>query len=133
MAARTDPTRVLLQIGHSAVARIRVQNIMNPLLWLCGITSPTFIVAAYQFRNDHSLRDLLIKVAFVPLVLAGAAYIYWTFVNPDRLQSEEFQLQQKRMMFQLQGRPELPINVATATTALIPLLPANEQGGEDKP
>lgn len=78
-----------------AAKQVATRNILAPLLWLCAIVFPTGIIASHFFTGLTS--SLLIGAALVPPAITILAYIFWTFRDPDRLQSEEFVLQQRWM------------------------------------
>lgn len=123
----------LLQIGQSVAERIRVRNIMNPTLWLCGISTPVFLFAGYGFRDDHPLRNLLIGVSIVPLVLAVLVYLYWTRREPDRLQSEEYQLQRQEMQLLQKKTGVAVIDPSTVPVIANPRKPALPPGRGNNP
>jgi hypothetical protein len=83
--------------GHGltplAANKVATRNILNPLLWLCAIVTPASLVAA-PFASGALLTVLLIT-ALVPPACTLAAYGYWTFKEPNRLQSEDFVLQKQ--------------------------------------
>lgn len=78
-----------------AAKQVATRNILNPLLWLCAIVT-TASLLALPFATGAILTVLLIT-ALAPPACTLAAYGYWTFKDPDRLQSEEFVLQQRWM------------------------------------
>ena len=122
MAKSLDP-RHLFQIEQSVAERVRVRNIMNPTLWLCGISTPVFLLAAHIFREDHPLRNLLVGVSIVPLALAVLIYLYWTRREPDRLQSEEYQLQRQEMQLLQQKTGVAVIDPSTVPVIANPRKP----------
>lgn len=131
MAHDLDPHHLLR--GQSAAERIRVRNITNPTLWLCAIVTPLFLVAAYLFRDDHSLRNLFAAISIVPLALAVFAYLYWSFREPDRLQSEEYQLQRQEMQFEQLRAGVAVIDPNTARLTANPRrLPLPSERGPDQ-
>lgn len=53
---------------------------LNPILWLCGISTPLCLVGAYAFRNIHSVSKALIITAIVPIAIACITYISLTIL-----------------------------------------------------
>ncbi len=90
----------LEEIIRSATSRagiVRVRNALNPILWTCAVASPLCFGFAYAFGADPILRYGLAGLGTLPIILTLAAYIYFMFRNPDRLQSEEFVLRQQEL------------------------------------
>lgn len=85
------------RLGGSFLAakHVATRNVLAPLLWLSAILTPTSLLAA-KFETGIVAAILLIA-ALSPPALALVAYGYWTFKEPNRLQSEEFVLQQRWM------------------------------------
>jgi hypothetical protein len=83
----------------SLAARITTQSALNPLLWLCALTTlPAWAAAPFQ---TGWIEIGLFASGGVPVLAALTAYFYLLFIDPDRLQSERFQL--TRHQYQLLG------------------------------
>ncbi len=77
----------------SRLERIRVQNALNPMLWLAVAVPIIFLPAALLFRDYSTIIvGALVTLACLPTLVTILAYIYLLFRSPDRLQSEEYQL-----------------------------------------
>lgn len=87
--------------ADAVVERIRTNSILNPLLWLCGIVIPFSIFSAYLSRGWMRVFFCILIAVVIGLTLV--AYFIWTFRDPDRLQSEDYQLEKQRI---LQGSKE---------------------------
>lgn len=87
---------------------VRVRNALNPLLWLCGLVTPTCWIAAYFFRDDPVLKYLLFGLGALSILSALVAYFVLMFRDPDRLQSEEFILRQQELLIISRSREGLP-------------------------
>jgi hypothetical protein len=80
------------------IRRIHTSSALNPLLWLCGLTTlsswgiGTFLTGWLQVE--------LFCFGTLPPICAIVAFFYLLFKDPDRLQSERFQLtrQQYRLI-----------------------------------
>jgi hypothetical protein len=79
--------------------QVGTRSVLNPMLWLCGIASPTFTVGA--LLADGALVTLFAISAAAPLVIAMAAYLWFMFKDPDRLQSEPFRIEQQWVQAQI--------------------------------
>lgn len=78
-----------------AANKVATRNILNPLLWLCAIVTPASLVGL-PFATG-ALLWVFVFTALVPPLCTLAAYGYWTFKEPNRLQSEEYVLQKHWM------------------------------------
>jgi len=79
---------------QSVAGKIHVKNIINTLLWLSAIFSPLCLLGAWIFEEYRCI--FIIGVFFAP-VLAGCFYSYFVFKDPDRLQSEKYQIEKQAM------------------------------------
>jgi hypothetical protein len=90
--------KILSKIADSstrAVMRLRVRSALNPTLWLCGIvTVPAILIALFA---PQPLQVPLIVLAFVPVGFFAVSELYLVFKDPDKLQSEEYQIQKRAL------------------------------------
>ena len=86
----------VLGMGASKLGTVRVRSALNPLLWLVGCTMPLAIVGAL-FVADPVARYVLLAAGVTPVVLAVMAACLFLVTDRDRLQSEEFILEQRRI------------------------------------
>jgi len=92
----------LRKLGQSsAVASkyVATRSVLNPLLWLSAIITPICILAS--LFAPVPLLYALIVLAFIPPVAAVIAYTCFAVTYPNRLQSEEFVLQQQWVAAQI--------------------------------
>ena len=113
---------MLLREGFAV---IKHPTVVQPLLWLCGTFSlGCFVLAALV--KDVWLQHGLFLVGLVPIALFLFSYVYFMFVDPDRLHSEEFQLKRRSLsMVESKGGTVaiLPVDLSTdpyPTTKLLP-------------
>jgi hypothetical protein len=88
------------EVIKSAISRaavVRVQNALNPLLWVLAISAPICWIAAYMFRDDPILKYGFAGLGALPIVASLVAYFLYFFLDRDRLQSEEFVLKQRAL------------------------------------
>lgn len=86
--------RVNLVAGPAAAAKqVATRNILAPLLWMDAIVCLPAIVGL-PFA-PALLLPWLLGLALVPPAFTLAAYTYWTFKDPDRLQSEPYLLEKR--------------------------------------
>jgi hypothetical protein len=101
----------LEEIAKTALWRldvVRVRSVVNPLLWLVGLTMP-FSVLAAVFVDGQLLKLTFLGFAGISIGSTLVAYFIFMFRDPDRLQSEEYQLRQRelRMIYRHGRRPDI--------------------------
>lgn len=87
----------------SKAEAVAVRNVLNPLLWLNVTVVPIGLAVVVMLQEKPWLA--------VPIMLTALGVPIWTLKHyghfartaPQRLQSEEFVLQQQRMMIQQKG------------------------------
>jgi hypothetical protein len=92
-------------VNRAAV--IKVNTALNPLLWLTAVVTPTGLIAAILSGSQH-VQDFACLIAATPVCLTGLAYAILLFRDPDRLQSEQYQLKQQELILLRKG-DETPI------------------------
>lgn len=83
-------------LGHlSWVSKsITTQSALNPILWLCGICVPGALTTLL-FANPNAFW---IGIALVfPVFVAAFSYIALLMLAPDRLHSEKYQLDLRKL------------------------------------
>ncbi len=93
-------------------AVVKVSTALNPMLWLAAVVTPASLLAAV-FSSTPSIQLLALGLAASPVILAGVAYFIFLFRDPNRLQSEEFQLRQQELILLRKG-DEAPILIDEA-------------------
>ena len=86
----------ILGLTASKLGTVRVRSALNPFLWLVGGTAPIGVISAL-FVTDPVARYVLLATGVLPVVLTVIAAIFFLGWDRDRLQSEEFVLEQRRM------------------------------------
>jgi hypothetical protein len=79
------------------------KNVLTSLLWLTGITLPSGLAASAYDQNPGALIGLGLGV--ISFLSTLFCYFYWMFKEPDRLQSEDYQLQQAYIANLPEGLP----------------------------
>ena|ERR1044071_5009025 len=94
------------QSGLQAAQRLHIRNALNPILWLCGISTTTCFGFAYLFKEYDFIRNLLVIIGIIPIVLACIVIGGFAIFKPEKLQSEEYQLrhQSLKMIEEKSGR-----------------------------
>lgn len=100
-----------------AGGRLLVRSALNPILWLCAIIYPTTIVA-FIIRPDLPAAFLWFGVA--PIAFAVIGFVYFMIRDPDKLQSEEFQIRKKTIEFSQQKGDSHPVAIDVDNVAVVP-------------
>ena len=86
---------------------LSVKSALNPILWLCAIIDAPCFVLFFFMEN---IPFWLILLAFLPVSVALFGFIYFLICDPDKLQSEEYQLRKRSLeLIQQKGdsRPQM--------------------------
>lgn len=108
---------------QSSIERISVQNVMNPILWLCGLVTIPSIIAIGATESPHWV---LFVLALAPVFVTLLAFIYFMFKAPDRLQSESYQLRKQALELIEEKGSLSTIDASTIEVITNPDLPALE-------
>lgn len=116
--------------SFSAAKGLRVRSALNPMLWLTAIVSPTALTVAYMFRESPSVVLGLLLLAALPVVVTCLGFGFFAFRNPDKLQSEEYQLRHETLqLLQSKGGP-IRIDATSLNAITNPALPRLSSGPE---
>jgi hypothetical protein len=80
------------RLSNTAARDLRVRSGLNPMLWLCAIALPTCLAGAYMFRIQPVIEAVLITVGVLPIIIACLGFGYFAIRNPEKLQSEDYQI-----------------------------------------
>lgn len=79
--------------SQTSVEKITVKNVMNPILWICGLISLPSL--GFIFYSEREPSWVISFLAIVPPTFALVIYTYFALKSPDRLQSEGYQLKKQ--------------------------------------
>jgi hypothetical protein len=91
----TDIIETLSKTAHRAAMRLNVRSAVNPCLWLCGIISVPAIGSACVLTGPPQVAAL--GIAAFPLLIFSIGFIYFMLRDPDKLQSESYQIQKRAL------------------------------------
>jgi len=117
-----EPTEVLKHLAQDASARLRVRSALNPLLWLCGIVSPTCFAFGLYFTG--AIQIWLVLAGIVPILFTCFVASYFTVKKPEKLQSEDYQLRKQALELIQQKGTRFSIEAASVEAIANPQLPA---------
>lgn len=80
--------------SHVSIERVSVKNALNPVLWICGLISVPAILALGFSPNPSWVH---VTLALAPVSVALFSFLFFMFTEPDRLQSESFQLRKQAL------------------------------------
>jgi hypothetical protein len=78
------------------VAKIRTESALNPLLWFSGLALAALAGSAYA--PVSVVKWLLCTIVFLTAVIFLGSYLYLLRKDPDRLQSEHYQLSKYKLL-----------------------------------
>ena len=109
--------------------KLKVRSALNPILWLCGLISvPAVLVAPYV----NPTPTWLIVLIFAPVTTAIVGFLFLLFVDRDKLQSENYQIQKQSLELIEQKGDAAPLIIDSNNLKAIPKpksLP-NRNGGD---
>ena len=95
--------------------RLRVRSALNPVLWLCAVVTVPLAGLATFAKEPTWLMVCLVLLAFLPLVFAGIGFLVFLLGDPDRLQSEEYQIRKRTLeMIGEKGQEAKPVDFLEA-------------------
>lgn len=98
-----------------AIERMTTKSVMSPMLWLLGISLTTLLPTIY-FTTGR-IQELLTYSVIVLIGAALAFFGYFAIREPDRLQSEEYLIEQRRIaLLGETGKPLTTIDLTADQT-----------------
>lgn len=96
-----------------AGGNLKVKSALNPILWMCGIvSSPIVTYIVFSPKLDAWKVIVLLIFASVPILATLFGFLYLLLNDPDKLQSEEYQIK-KRSLEIIEQKGQLPVLVNT--------------------
>jgi hypothetical protein len=118
------------QSAQEAVMKLRVRSALNPCLWLCGIvTLPCLGGAVY---TTGTIQVILATIAGAPVLLFGVGFVFFMTKDPDKLQSEEYQIQKMALELIEEKGGRIPISSTSIVAITNPNIKAISGGEETK-
>ena len=124
-------TADVARFAQQAISRataVRVRNVLNPLLWLSAVTLPSSLVGAYVLRDYPWFSGPLLGVDLLCPLSSVVGFAYFALRDPQRLHSEEFLIQQQRLM--LEARGASPVSADSVAMDAKPELAAPHSAGD---
>lgn len=116
----------------SKAGTMRVKSALNPFLWACLIVPPLCWYAAWVFQADVILLRTLVLSGLIPVVLLAVAGLRFTFCDPSRLQSEEYQIKHQTLNLIEKKGGKIVLNSDALVEIANPAAPLIEnKGGKD--
>ena len=113
---------------QSSIERVSVKNALNPVLWVCGLIAVPAMLTLGFSPNPSWVH---ITLALGPVGVALFAFLLFMFSDPDRLQSESFQLR-KQALELIEEKGSLAVIEASTIEVIsnpdLPALPAPRRG-----
>jgi hypothetical protein len=109
-----------------AMEKIKTNSAINPLLWLAALVLPTSLTGAYFLPE---FRLMFVSAMVVVITAPIIAYFIWMFRDPNRLQSEDYQLENQRMLLGDERHPGIVIE-GRANVPNVPNVRQSQSGGD---
>ena len=120
---RAQITQRMAEVG----GRLRVKSALNPALWLCAVVTVPLAILATVVEEPMWLMVCLVVLAFFPPVLAAIGFVVFLFRDPDKLQSEEYQIRKRTLeMIGEKGQEANLVDLAKASK--LPLTNKDDHG-----
>jgi hypothetical protein len=87
----------LALLAQSAVRRLKVRSAFTPMLYLCIVAIPSFLLALRWEQHDSAIRLALVCAPICLVAAAVVAYFYFAVKHPEMLQSEDYQLRHESL------------------------------------
>ena len=120
MSIREAISQKILETG----GRLRVRSALNPVLWLCAITTVPSLYFASQMVEPPAW---LITLIFLPLVAAIAGFLFLLFFDRDKLQSEDYQIRKMELEWIQEKGTIFPVDIASTEKTSNPRLPGPQK------
>lgn len=128
----TDIIERLTQLAEHAVARIKFSSVLNPTLWIAGITTPASLYAVSSTTGPVQIAVL--TLAFIPMAVFVFGFLYFAITNPDKLRSEDYEIKKMALELIEEKGSKIPIlgtSIVAITNPDYKELPS-PQGGEEE-
>jgi heme/copper-type cytochrome/quinol oxidase subunit 2 len=93
-------TQRAVKVSARRSGGVRTGSVMTPLNWMCGV-SQAVLVPAGAVSHDNWLGIGCFCVAVFVILFYAAMYVFYSFRDPDRLQTEDFNIASEEMRLQV--------------------------------
>lgn len=93
--AQSEVFERIARFAQEAAVSLNVRSAVNPCLWLCAVISVPALTAACFVAG--TLQTMLLILASIPIVIFAIGYVYFMITDPDKLQSERYQIQKRAL------------------------------------
>lgn len=109
--------------------KLRVRSALNPILWLCAVVS---VPGLGLLTVVESVPSWAVVVVSSPPIVACVSYLILLFRDPDKLQSEEYQINKQLLELAQEKGMHIPslLNLDAATPN--PDSPSTDERQEDQ-
>ena len=112
-----------------AGGQLKVKSALNPALWLCAIVSgPTIVIVMVLLLANKTIPSWLIVIDLIPITCAAVGFLYLLFFNPDKLQSEDYQLRKQTLELIQEKGDKFPILGTSIVSIANPNAPETSDG-----
>lgn len=108
-------------LGKKARGTAKKGNVMTPLTWMCGISEMALFYTATLNSNNWLGITSFILAALI-IFFYGTMYVFYSIKDPDRLQSEEYNLYNQEMRLLIADDMGRPANLELTNSLKPPVL-----------
>lgn len=92
-----------------AGGRLKVSSALNPILWLCALTTVPCITVLVLLPNISVWVGLFLSIfAVAPVITAIFGFLFLLFNDRDKLQSEDYQIRKSYLeLIEQKGSPAI--------------------------
>ncbi len=83
-------------------------NVMTPLYWITAFVFSAGVIGIRE-NSDLFTKIFCMSIIFIMISLDIGIYLYWTKINPDRLQTEKYRLENRKIDI-IASKSGLPLN-----------------------
>jgi hypothetical protein len=121
----------ILRSSVSRLGVVRVRNALNSWLWALGLLVVGCLGSGLGIGPDAFLTYVFAGLTTLVVLLLAGAYFYFMIRDPDRLQSEEYRLAERRLtMIERKGTGPADIEEVIKIERPTEELDARPQGSE---
>jgi hypothetical protein len=75
-ASKAERMARMRRLGQRAASRLVVKRALNPMIWLCAVTTPSFLLAANALKDNIILSTLFGLMAAVPVLVTCVVVVF---------------------------------------------------------
>jgi hypothetical protein len=124
-----EPFTRFTQLAENAIGRLKIKGALNGCLCLVGVT---FIPGLWALTKLSGLMQwAVLFIIIMPFVFYGISHFHFTFNDPDKLRSEDYELRKQALELIEEKGGRIPLSDASIEMIANPNYPARLGGKEE--